>query len=281
MLTKKIFKKSPFLGKKVIVCGGSKGIGKETSKLLVSLGANICIVAIQDFQDVKQQLEELKIDKNQHIVTINCDCTDLIKLKSLFQEYIDSSGIPDYLINVVGYSYPQYIEKLTLEDFQKCMTQNYYGQLIPTLILLPYFIKARKGHIACVSSMMGFLGMMGYAMYAPTKFALVGLMESLRNELNPLGITCSVLYPPDTQTPGFNKENELKPEECKIISKRGRILDARTVAEVFVTGIIKKKFTILPGKAKSIWRVKRWFPKLIYKIIDSDLKKARKKLGKS
>ena len=76
------------------------------------------------------------------------------------------------MINVVGYAYPQYVQELTLEDYKKCMEVNYYGQLIPTLILLPYFMAARKGHIANVSSMMGYFGIMGYAAYAPTKFAI-------------------------------------------------------------------------------------------------------------
>ncbi|MFX6861571.1 SDR family NAD(P)-dependent oxidoreductase, partial [Acinetobacter baumannii] len=89
------------------------------------------------------------------------------------------------------------------DDFRRNMDVNYYGQLVPLLILLPHFMAARKGHIANVSSMLGFMGMIGYATYAPTKFALVGLTDSLRNELKPHGITFSILYPPDTETEGF------------------------------------------------------------------------------
>ncbi|MBN1801582.1 MAG: SDR family oxidoreductase [Candidatus Lokiarchaeota archaeon] len=280
MLSKKILKKNPFTGKNVIVCGGSRGIGKDTSKLLVSLGANTCVVAIHDLQEVKQELESRKINDNQRVTTIYCDCTDYDKLKELLQVHIEKAGHPDYLINVVGYARPNYIENLTLKDFQDTLNQNYFGQLIPTLIVLPYFIKARRGHLACVSSLLGFIGAMGYTTYSPTKFALVGLLEALRNELSPLGIHCSVLYPPDTRTPGFEQENEFKPKECKIISKRGKILEPSYVAEVFIRGIINNKFSIFPGKSKLFWRVKRMFPSLIYKIIDSDLKKARKQLGK-
>ena len=114
------------------------------------------------------------------------------------------------------------------------MEVNYYGQLVPILILLPYFMEARRGHIANVSSMMGYFGIIGYAAYAPTKFALVGLTEVLRHELKPYNISCSVLYPPDTDTPGFKKENETKPPECAELSAGVKMLSAHEVAEVFV-----------------------------------------------
>ena len=116
------------------------------------------------------------------------------RLEPPLTELVDRHGVPDYLIDVVGYGYPQYVQELTLEDCRKCVEVNYYGQLIPILILLPHFMAARKGHIANVSSMMGYFGTMGYAAYAPTKFAIVGLTEVLRNELKPYNISFSVMY---------------------------------------------------------------------------------------
>ena len=126
-------------------------------------------------------------------------------------EFVNGHGVPDYLINVVGYAYPQYVQELTLNDYRACMDINYYGQLVPILVLLPHFMAARKGHIVNVSSMMGYFGIMGYTAYAPTKFAIVGLTEALRHELKPYNIFFSVLYPPDTDTPGFEKEIEQSP----------------------------------------------------------------------
>ena len=155
------------------------------------------------------------------------------------------------------------------------------GQLIPTLIVLPYLMKAKKGQIAFVSSTVGFMGVMGYVSYAPSKFAIVGLAESLRNELSPYNIKISVLYPPDTDTPGFAIENQTKPPECAMISEGAKLLQPEEVAQFFVKGILKKKFAILKGDVKLYWWIKRVFPRLVYSFLDSDLKKARKKLGKT
>ena len=121
---------------------------------------------------------------------------------------------------------------------------------------------------------------MGYAAYAPTKFALVGLTEVLRHELKPYNINFSVLYPPDTDTPGFEIENRTKPEECALMSESVKTLSAEKVAEIFVAGLIRKKYAILPGEAGLVWRLNRHFPWLVRWITDRDYRQARRKLGK-
>jgi short-subunit dehydrogenase len=201
-------------------------------------------------------------------------------LQPFLTEFVNKHGVPDYLINVVGYAYPQYVQELTLNDYRACMEINYYGQLVPILVLLPHFMAARKGHILNVSSMMGYFGIMGYAAYAPTKFAIVGLTEALRHELKPYNISLSVLYPPDTDTPGFEKENRTKPRECAMMSSNVKLLSARQVAEALVEGMIHRRYAILPGEAGLMWKMIRYFPALVRWITDIQYKQARKKLGK-
>jgi short-subunit dehydrogenase len=121
---------------------------------------------------------------------------------------------------------------------------------------------------------------MGYAGYTPTKFAIVGLSEVLRNEYNAYNIKVSVVFPPDTDTHGLHEEAKTRPEELNIISERGGLLLPEEVAEQILKDILKEKFYILPGSAKFLWRIKRLFPKLVFWVSDRDLKKARKKLSK-
>jgi 3-dehydrosphinganine reductase len=270
-------------GKIAIICGGSKGIGKETAKEFVRLGASVCIIA-RDPDVLSNAAEEIKTQlqtNSQHVETIACDATDMQVLKPLIEKYIAEQGIPDYLINMVGYAYPQYLELLKLQDFQENMQENYYGQLVPTLVLLPHFLGAGKGHVAFVSSISGFMGLIGYATYTPSKYALVGLAEVLRHELKPYNIRISVLFPPDTDTPGFIIENQTKPPETAMISETAKLLAPEQVAAAFVDGILKQKFYILVGEARWIWLVFRLFPWLGHWFIDRDLRQARKKLGKT
>jgi len=282
MTKKRLIKKQPFESKSAIICGASEGIGFATAKEIVKLGGCVGIVARRQdkLDDAKAELETLKVDESQYIETISCDATDMENLKPLIEEFIEKHVVPNYLINVVGMALPDHVENYTLEDFKKHMDVNYYGQLVPTLILLPYFMQRKSGHIAFVASVAEFIGLIGYTAYTPTKAAIVGLAETLRNELSPYKIDISVIYPPDTDTSTFERENELKPEECKIISERGGLLEPEEIAEPFIEGILDKDFHITPGEAGWMFWVKRHFPKLVFNILDRDLKKARKELGK-
>jgi len=269
-------------GKTAIICGGSQGIGKETAKEILRRGGNVCLVARnRDRLDlVAAELASLAIGPSRFVETIACDTTDVERLAPLLNDFISRRRVPDYLINAVGYAYPQYVQELTLADHRQCMEVNYFGQLVPISILLPHFMAARKGHIANITSMMGYFGVMGYAAYAPTKFAIVGLTEALRNELKPYNIYFSLLFPPDTDTPGFAQENRSKPPECALISEKAKLMSAQEVAAIFVTGIRAGRYMILPGEAKFIWRMNRWFPALIRWMTDRMYRQARQKLGK-
>ncbi|MHA1148017.1 MAG: SDR family oxidoreductase [Promethearchaeota archaeon] len=282
MARQKLIEKQPFKGKTAILCGASEGIGAATAKEFALLGANICIVArrIEKLEEAVKEIEKVKARDSQFVEYISCDCTDMDKLKPLFEEFMNRHGVPDYLINVVGVAFPNYIENVELKDFKRHMDLNYYGQLVPTLILLPHLRKAKKGHIGFTSSAGGYIGIIGYSMYAPTKMAILGLADVLRNELSPDGIKVSVVFPPDTESATFERENLTKPEECKIMSERGGLLQPEEIAEPFVEGILKGKFYITPGEAGFLWWAKRHLPNFTMKLTDKELKKARKKMGK-
>jgi len=272
-------KKNQFKGKSAVITGASRGIGKATALEFVRSGGSVCIIARDKtaLDETSRELRTHRSDNEQYVQAISADCTCYDELKPLLEKHIRNYAVPDFLFNFVGYACPDYIENLTHEDFRKNMDINYYGQLIPLLVILPYFMERGGGHVINCSSVAGYLGVMGYSAYTPTKFAIAGLTESLRHELKPLNIQLSILYPPDTDTPGFQKENETKPEELLIISEGGGLLRPENVARKLLAGVSKKKFYIHPGQSRLLWTLVRHFPKLSHFIIDGELKKARKK----
>ncbi|MFW9936402.1 MAG: SDR family oxidoreductase [Candidatus Thorarchaeota archaeon] len=272
----------PFTSKVAIIPGGSKGMGKATAKKFIQLGGSVCLIARNmDFLKESQvECENLKSNNDQFVEIISCDTTDMEKLKPLIEDFIKKHGIPDYLFNFVGYAYAQYLENLTLEDFKNNMNTNYYGQLIPTLIMIPHFMESRNGYITFTSSIMGFMAIMGYTTYVPSKYAIFGLAEVLRHELLPYNIKVSVLFPVDTDTPGLVEENKLKPEECKIISETGTLMSAEEVADKFINDILEGKFEILPGEAAIQMKSMRENPDDIRAVTDRLYKRARRKTGK-
>ena len=272
----------PFEDRIAILSGASKGIGKETAKEFAALGASVCLIARhkKPLQDVAAEIEDLMLGDEQFVESIECDTTDNEKLSLELTEFIDRRRVPDYLVNLVGFAYPKYAEELKYEDYRQAMEVNYFGQLNPILIMLPHFIAARRGHIANVSSAMGLTGIVGYAAYAPSKFAIVGLTEVLRHELKPYGIRLSILFPPDTDTPGFEFENRTKPRETAKLSEAGKLMSPTAVGQAFVAGIRRNQYFILPGEVTTIWRVNRLFPWFVRWLTDRQYRQIRTELGK-
>lgn len=282
---------APLHGKTAVITGGSKGIGRATAVEFARLGANVCILA-RDAGKLAEAARAIRAavvpgesapgkeaGPPAFVETIEADATDYEGLKRLLDAFVSARGVPDYLVNCVGYAVPRRIRELSPEDFTDNMKVNYFGQLNPILALLPAFMDAKKGHIATCSSAAGFLGLMGYAAYTPTKYAIAGLSEVLRHELKPAGIRVSVLYPPDTDTPGFEAENRTKPAELHAMSEGGGLLTPEAVGRIFVKGIMRRKYYIMPGQSALMWRIARHAPLLMHAILDGEYAKACKKVA--
>ncbi len=282
MVNEELIAQQPFKGKFAIIPGGSKGMGKATAKLFIQLGGSICIIArgMDALNKTQEECYKLKSEESQFVEIISCDTTDMDKLKPLITDVINKHKVPDYLFNFVGYAYAQYLEQLTLEDFKRNMDVNYYGQLVPTLIVLPYFLEGKQGYITFTSSVMGFMAIMGFTTYCPSKYALFGLAEVLRHELLPYNIKVSILFPVDTDTPGFTEENRIKPQECKIISDSGTLMTAEEVANEFILSILEGSFEILPGEAAIQIKDMRENPDDMRGVLDRLYKRARRKSGR-
>ncbi|TFG15893.1 MAG: SDR family NAD(P)-dependent oxidoreductase [Promethearchaeota archaeon] len=282
MANEDLMAQKPFKDKFALIPGGSKGMGKAVAKLFIQLGGSVCIIArgMDALKETQEECEKLKPEESQYVEIISCDTQDMDKLKPLVEEIIKKHKLPDFLFNFVGYAYADYLEKLTLDDFKNNMNVNYYGQLVPTLIILPHFMDAKQGYITFTSSVMGFMAIMGYATYVPSKYAVFGLAEVLRHELLPYNIQVSVLFPVDTDTPGLAEENKLKPEECKIISESGGLMSADEVAEIFIRGVLEQRFEILPGEAAIQLKSMRENPDDIRGVTDALYKRARRKTKK-
>ena len=82
----------------------------------------------------------------------------------------------------------------------------------------------------------------GYTSYSPSKAALRAFAEALHMELLPRGVGVSIMYPPNTQTEGFEEELKEMPQEIKEISSSAGVFSAKEVAKKFIDDIERGKF---------------------------------------
>lgn len=124
------------------------------------------------------------------------------------------------------------------------MQVNYWGCYHTAHVLLPGMLSRNAGHLCFVSSMAYVAPMAGYSGYCPTKAAVRHLADCLRSELLGTGVSVSVGYPPDTQTPGFDKENKTKPGETLAVmdAVQDQVYRADAVAKCMFTGLQRGRY---------------------------------------
>jgi 3-dehydrosphinganine reductase len=263
-----------FKDKKVLITGGSSGIGKAAAVFLAQWGAELCIVARNEVR-LKRACEDIRLHTIRRDQKVICRSLDVSDRQSIFEksgEIIESLGGLDILINSAGVAWPGYIRNKPDNVWDETLAVNYTGTLNCIRALLPHFMENKSGRIANVNSFLGFMGLFGYSAYSASKFAVKGLSESLRQDLLPFHIKVSVFYPPDTDTPLYHAENKIKPAETRALAGNIKVISPEKAAYALLRGIAKGRFTIIPGiRSKCIYRMQLWFPSLFRWLLDRQL----------
>ncbi len=239
-----------FFNKKfAVVVGGSEGIGLSVAVEFACRGANV-VVASRDPIKLALALPELeknRIHSEQRFASVSMDVSDYEATRRNMESVIEEHGSPDFLVNSAGFAQSGYLEDLDVNALHDMMTVNYLGTMHVVKSLLPAMRQAGRGHIINVSSMAGYLGLFGYTGYCASKYAVLGFSWALRHELKPYGISVSVLCPPNTLTPGLERENKTKSKELLAMEQRIKTLSSKDVANAMIKAIPKRSFIINPS----------------------------------
>jgi 3-dehydrosphinganine reductase len=265
-----------FAGRLALITGGSSGMGLALARLLALEGASIWILGRRK-EALESGLKSLASAGGQRHGMLEADVTKWEQVQAAARRIKEQAGVPDLLISAAGAARPGYVQELPLEVFHQMMDLNYFGIVNTVMTFLPDMLKRGSGHIVNFSSGAGFLALFGYAAYVPSKFAVRGLSDTLRLELKPLGLRVSVVFPPDTDTPGLQNENKTKPFET-LEGFSSSVLPAESVARAVLHGIKRGQYIILPGAEVSLaYRLTLLLGNAIYPIIDAVLAQARRK----
>ena len=191
---------------RILITGGSAGIGKATAQMLKVAGAKVCITGRDEgkLQRVAQELgvEQVALDQSQFDEIPNGVKTAIEKL----------GGI-DVLINNAGHGWRKALGDITIEDFERIYGTNVYGVTMVTQEVLPIFKKQQKGHIVNIASTAALKGYPTGSVYASSKFALRGLTECWRQELRTDNIRVILVNPSEVTTAFGQPERAERPNE--------------------------------------------------------------------
>ncbi len=263
-------------GKRVYITGGSSGIGRAMAAEALRRGAAGVWISARGAERLEVARAELKAlaQPDQIVGATAVDVSDQAAVNAAATEILAGLGGLDMLINNAGVAHVCKLEDATPDEYRRMMDINYFGTVWTTLAFLPHFRQQRAGAIAAVSSTLGQMGLYGYSAYCASKFAVSGFFDCVRQDLLPYGVSVTVLYPADVDTPQLAEENRTKPAETKALAGTASLARPEDVAAVSLTAIESGSYRVAPGAANAaILLANRLLPGVTRWWIDGELRR--------
>lgn len=199
-------------GKKVVVAGATGGIGSNLVKLLVQSGAEVFMTG-RNNDKLASIAAAHGIPSTHYLAT---DISDASQVELLSAAVLQQLGTPDILVNAAGIGIIKPIEQLTLADFSQSIQTNLVGTFLFVKAFLPAMKEAKKGLIINIPGVLGKVPMAGAAAYSASKYGIVGMMQSIREELKRTEIRITNLFLGGVDSP-FWDEIDLRVQKEKMI----------------------------------------------------------------
>lgn len=232
-------------GKVIVVTGGGSGMGRHLVLHLLSKGARVAAVDIN--QAGLQETASLAANP-EHLSTHVLSITERTVVEALPAEVIARHGAVDGVINNAGIIQPFVrINDLDYGAIERVMNVNFYGTLYMTKAFLPHLMARPEAHIVNISSMGGFLPVPGQSLYGASKAAVKLLTEGLYAELLGTSVRVTVVFPGAVATNiTANSGVQIRQQESQGRSSL-KPLPPEEAARRIVAGMEQNRFRVLVG----------------------------------
>jgi len=183
------------------ITGASRGLGVDLAR--AALGAGHAVVATGRSTDSVAAA----MGAHDDLLVAQLDVTDPASAQAAVDAAVVRFGRVDVLVNNAGNFIAGTFEEIPDADFRAQLETNFFGTLNVTRAVLPVMRAQRSGHVVSISSLAGLIGQYFCSAYAASKFALEGWMESLAPEIEPFGISTTVVEPGFFRTELLSKDS--------------------------------------------------------------------------
>ncbi len=192
-------------GKKIIVTGSSRGIGAGIAQLLAREGAQVAVTYSASEGQAREVLASLP--GQGHMIT-SLQVADEASVAQAFENVLAKFGELDGLVNNAGITKDQLLLRMKVEDFQNVLDINLKGTFLCTKLAVKAMMKARKGSIVNITSVIGQSGNAGQANYAASKAGVEGFTKSIAQEVGSRHVRVNCVAPGFIVTDMTDKLNE-------------------------------------------------------------------------
>lgn len=181
-------------GKRALITGSTRGIGRSIAEFLARAGAKVVITGRDELKadEVARQIGE---GSGVEAFGVAMNMTDESSIKNAYARIEEKFGGIDILVNNAGITKDKLFLRMSTEDWEEVIKVNLTGTFLITSLAVKSMLKNRWGRIINISSVVGFTGNIGQVNYASTKSALIGFTKSLAKELASRNITVNALAP--------------------------------------------------------------------------------------
>ena len=200
-------------GKVAVVTGGAQGIGFHITQSFLQSGAKVAV-----FDIAEGDIEQLRADYNRDVEVsfYRVDVSSLAEVQQAIKDTIDRYGKIDIVVNNAGITRDGLVLRMKEQDWNDVLRINLTGAFNCTKAAAPYLLRARKGRIINIASIIGLRGNSGQANYAASKAGLIGLTKATAREFAPRGITVNAIAPGFIQTKMTEKLMETEASQSLI-----------------------------------------------------------------
>nr|WP_304093185.1 3-oxoacyl-[acyl-carrier-protein] reductase [Hydrogenobacter thermophilus] len=181
-------------GKRALITGSTRGIGKSIAEHLAKAGASVVITG-RDKAKAEEVAKELNQKYSVQAFGIELRLDDPQSIKSGYEQIEKLIEGVDILVNNAGITKDKLFLRMSLEDWEEVIKVNLTGTFFITSLAIKSMLKNRWGRVINISSVVGFVGNVGQVNYSSTKAGLVGFTKSLAKELASRNITVNAVAP--------------------------------------------------------------------------------------
>ena len=274
-----------------IVTGSSSGIGLLTAVELAKNGFRV----IASMRDLERRARLDEAAASSHVTgqldVRRLDVTDFAAVPKFVEQVVHDYGRIDALVNNAGFAVAGFAEDMKLDEIRLQFETNFFGQVAVTQAVLPIMRRQRSGHIIMISSISGLHGALSISSYSASKFALEGWSESLRLEMNALGIKVVLVEPGSFQTDIWTRNvligqktldgsspNRARGEKMKgviqKIRKRDPVEVARLIVHIVQDPDPRLRYLTGPDAHIQLWLKRvlpwKWHERLLARVLKID-----------